>query len=56
MSSLIVSVNVTICAGARADIEDKTGMTALQIAEKELADEDDPEEKQRYEKVHHDTL
>ena len=51
----IVSVNVTICTGARTDIENEEGKTALQIAEEELSNEDDPEEKQHYEKVHEDT-
>ena len=51
-----MSVNVTICAGARTDIEDKDGKTALQTAEELLANnEDDPERQQPYEKVHKDT-
>ena len=54
-SCLIASVNVTICAGARTDIEDSSGSTALQVAEKELAKQHDLERKQRYEKVHKDT-
>ena len=54
-SCLIVNVNITICAGARIDIEDEDGETALQRAEEKLADEDDPERRQCFEKVHKDT-
>ena len=39
------------CTGARTDIEDDEGETPMQWVEEELADTDDPEEKQRYEKV-----
>ena len=44
-----------ICAGARTDIENEYGTTALQVAEKKLAMNYDPEERQRYEKVHKGT-
>ena len=53
--SLWVQINVTICAGARTDIENEFGETALQTAEESLAYKEDSEEKQRYEKVHEDT-
>ena len=49
-----MSDNVTICAGARTDIT-VFGETALQAAEDKLVYKQDPEEKQRYEKVHEDT-
>ena len=44
-----------VCLGARADIKDEDGKTPLEEAEQELAKTSNPEEKQRYEKVHEDT-
>ena len=42
--------------GANADIRAYfTGETLLHAAEQKLAEQSDPEEKQRYEKVHEDT-
>ena len=40
--------------GASADIEDKERKTPMQWAEKKLANQSDPEQKQRNEKVHDD--
>ena len=42
-----------LCVGASTDIGNKYGETQLHVAQ--LADESDPETKQRYEKVHEDT-
>ena len=44
-----------VCLGARADIKDEDGKTPLEEAKASLAKTSDPEEKQRYEKVHEDT-
>ena len=44
-----------VCLGANADIKDKWGGTPLQMAEEKLAEKSDPEEKQRFEKVHKDS-
>ena len=53
-SYLIVRLNVTICAGARVDIQNGDGNTPIQLAEEALGEKSDPKEKQQYEKVHED--
>ena len=44
-----------VCLGANADIKDDDNKTPLQVAEEELAQKSDPEERQRFEKVLEDT-
>ena len=46
-----MSVNVVICAGARADILDEDERTPLYYAEEHLAEKSQPENRQQLEKV-----